>query len=87
MAPALVGRGVKHFGIAGIHMYFIEACVVRDMEHPTPILATVGGLVNAAVSAWAPNRTIGSNPHNVRIRGVHGNHANVFGIFEAHVRP
>ncbi len=28
MASTLVGRGIEHFGVAGIHMHFVEASVV-----------------------------------------------------------
>ncbi len=87
MASTLVGRGIEHFRVAGIHMHFVEACVVRHMEHAAPVLAAVRRLVDAAVAAGTPNRAIGSHPHDVGVAGVHGNHADVLRILEAHVGP
>ena len=77
MAPALVGRGEEQVGVPRVEVNFIEARVVRHVQHAAPGFAAVGGLVNPAFAAGTPERAVGRNPHDVGIFRVHGDHADM----------
>ena len=86
-ADPLVARRVQHVRIARIHGDVDEAGPVAHELHELPALATVGGLVEAALRAVLPRRAERSDVHDVRVRGMHDDPADVLRLLEAHGLP
>ena len=87
VAPALIGRRVEHIGVARVHVDLVDTGVVGDVEDAFPGGAAVGGLVDPALSAGPPQRSLRGHVDHVRVAGIDGDHADVLGILEAHVLP
>ena len=87
VAPALVGRGVEDIRVTRVQVDLVGPGVIGDVEHALPALAAVGGLVDPAVAARAPQRPLRGDIDHVRVPWVDGDHADVLGVVEADVLP
>ena len=56
-------------------------------QHLLPGLAAVGGLVEAAVAAGAPQRSLGGDVDDVRVARIDDDLADVLGVLQADVLP
>ena len=84
---ALVGGGEQHVGVARIEDDVGDAGVLADGQHLLPGLAAVGGLVQAAVAARPPERSLGGDVDDVGVARVDDDLADVLGLLQAHVLP
>ncbi len=66
----LVRRGEQHVGIERIHDHVADAGVLADVEDLVPRRAAVGGLVEAAIAAGAPQRPVGRDENDLRIARI-----------------
>ena len=64
-----------------------DAGVLVHVEDLPPGLATVGGLVDAALRAGRPDRAHGAHPEGVRIVRVQDDPVDLAGLLEAHELP
>jgi hypothetical protein len=87
LAEALVGARVEHVGIARIEHHLVDAGVVVHVQDAVPRLAAVGGLVEAAIAARAPQRALGSGVHHVAVARINCDLPDVLGVLEPDVRP
>src|SRR5262249_31476430 len=87
VAAALPGGGEHHVGVVRRLGNVGSAGVFADGEDGLPGLAAVGGFVEAAVAAGAPERTLRSDEDYVGIAGIDENPADVLALFESHVTP
>jgi hypothetical protein len=87
VAAALVGRGVQGVGIAGIHPHLVGAGVVIHVQDALPGVTAVGGLVQAAVAAGAPEWALGRDVDHVGVARIDGDAADVLGFGQADVGP
>jgi hypothetical protein len=62
---SLIGRGVQHLTVRGIHCQIVRARVVVDLQHLLPRFAAIRGLVHAAFPACAEERARGCDEHRV----------------------
>ena len=77
---ALVGRRVQHVGVARVEVDLADARVRATVEHGVPGPAAVGGLVQAAVAARRPQRSLGRHVDHVGVARVDADHADVLGL-------
>src|SRR5205085_5057846 len=84
---ALIRRGINCFRIIWIDYYVGDAGVLADVEDLVPGFAAVGRLVQAAVSAWSPQRPLRRHVNNVRIFRIDRDPPDVLGIFQANILP
>ena len=87
MTAALVGRGIKHVGIAGIEMHLTDAGVLVDVENALPAFSSIGAFVKPPFPAIRPQRPLRGHVDHRRIARVDPDHADVFGGLQAHVLP
>ena len=95
VAEALPARGVQDVRIARVHVDFGDAGVGvvlgRVAEAVTedllPVLAAVGGAVQAALAAGGPHGPLGRHEHDVGVAWIDGDHADVLARLEPHVLP
>src|SRR5262249_32982744 len=85
--PSLIRRSQEDVGIARVQGDIGDAGVFADVEDEVPGLAAVGRLVKAAVTSWAPKRSLGGDVDRVRIAGIDQDLPDVFRVFEADVFP
>src|SRR6266850_2224225 len=77
----------QNIGIAWIHDHVGNAGVLADLDEAGPILAAIGGFVEAAITAAFPQGSRGGDINNVAIARVDENFRNVLGLAQAHVVP
>ncbi len=87
LAPRLPQRGVHHGGVAGVHCEIHRAGPLVAIEHLAPCLATVGGLVHAALSVRGRVHPERRDPDGVAVGRVHADSGNVLRRREPHVSP
>ena len=85
--PALVGRGVEHLAIAGIHRHVDDAGVLVDELHLGPRRAAVGGLEHPALGVGTPQPPERRHVDGVGIHRIDNHAADVLRVAQAHVRP
>ena len=86
-ALPLPGRREQHIGIARVELDVVGAGPVIDLEDAIPGFAAVGGLVDAAIAALSPERTLRSDVHDIGVARIDDDAADVFALFEAEVLP
>ena len=87
VASALVGCGVQHVGVTGIHDDIDHAGVLVDLEHPVPGLATVDALVQTAVPARSPQWPHGRHEDDLPVLGMDDDLTDVQRPFQTDVLP
>ena len=87
MAPALVRGGVDRVRVARVEQDVGDPGLLADREHPGPGLAEVDALVDAALAAAAPERTVGRHPDDPRVARIDQDAADVLGLLEPHALP
>jgi hypothetical protein len=87
VALALVRHGVQHVGIPRIHVQLPTTRVIAGTQHVVPGLAAVGGLVDPAIATGLTVRTVGSDPHGVRILGVDHDLTDLLAFLETSLLP
>ncbi len=85
--PPLVGAGVHQVRVAGVHVDLVDAGVLVDVQHPPPGRAAVGGLVQPAIPARAPQRPLRRHEHDIRVPRVDRDHADVLRLLEPELVP
>ncbi len=83
----LVARRVHRVGIARVDPHLVDARVLGDVEDALPALAAVGRLVEAAVAAVGPERTLRGHEDLARVARVDDDPADVLRILQADVLP
>ena len=87
VAAALVCRGDDDARITRIELDVGDARVVADLEHLLPGLAAVRRLVEAAIAAGAPERPLRRHVHDVAVRRIDDDLADVLRGLEPDVLP
>ena len=87
VAAALVRRGDEDVGIARIETTSVTPVFSQIFSTCVPGLAAVGRLVEAAVAARRPERTLRRDVDGVGVARVDDDAADVLGALEADVRP
>ena len=87
MTAALMCAGIQDLAVAGVDVYFVKAGVFAHGQHRFPGLPSVGGFVDAPVTARRPQGTVRGHINDIGIGRVNGDHSDVFGILQSHVFP
>ena len=87
VTAALMRHRQQHVGVGRIHRDIADAGVLADLEDLRPVLAAVDRLVEPAVAARRPQRTVGGREHDVRIARIDDDAADVLGGLEAQIPP
>src|SRR4029078_4364952 len=83
----LIGRGVEHLVVPGVHHEFGCTCVLVDEEHVRPRHAAVGLLVNAAFFVRPPEVSLRRDVDDIVIHRVDDDARYVAGVSESHQLP
>ena len=83
--PALIHRRVQDLAVGRIHHDVVRAGVIVDLEHLRPGLAAVGGAVDAALAARAPQAPGGRHEHDVVVARVDDDPVDVLRGAKPHV--
>src|SRR5215831_10381940 len=87
MATPLICGRVKNVRIRRIQDYIIHACVLTDGQYGLPGLAAVRRFVEAAVSAWSPERSRGRDVHDLRVSRINDYAADVLRFLQPEIFP
>src|SRR5262245_26682425 len=87
MTTALIRRGVHHVRVSWIEHDVSDAGVLADLEHRLPRLAAIRSLIQAAVAARRPQRTLRRDPHDVGVARVDRHTADLLGPLETDAPP
>src|SRR2546429_429857 len=80
--------GEEHFGIAGTHgNHGAAGGKIRALKNFVPGFATVGGFVNSAIFAVAPELSGNAGENSVAVLGVDENFGDALGVVKTHVGP
>ena len=83
--PSLPGRGVDDVRVSRVEDHVADPGVVRNVEDMLPVGAPVGRLVEAAIAAGPPQRSLRGDPDGLAVARVEGDLADVFRLVEPHV--
>ena len=86
-AVMLPGGRVQHVGITRIDNHIGHAGPLAAAQGFLPGVAAVGGFVQAALAAFAPQRAVHRRPHRVRVLRVHDDRGDVLGVLQPLVGP
>ena len=86
-APALVGGGVEHLVVGGIHHQLGGAGFVVHVQRALPRETAVGGLVDAALAARRPQIAEGRHVHDVEVDGIDQDARDLLRRAQTHVLP
>jgi hypothetical protein len=87
MPPSLVGRGIKYIRIPRIDLDVGDPGVLVDAKRLRPVLAGIGGLVEAPLATGRPERPLGRHIDHVAVPWVDHDLADVLGGLEPHPLP
>src|SRR4026209_832008 len=83
----LVGDRVHRVGIARVEVDLGDPGALVDVEDAGPGLAPVARLVEPALAAGGPQRSLRRDVDHVRVARIDDDPAEVLGALEPHVRP
>src|SRR5438105_8299155 len=77
--PPLPRGGIDHIRVARVHRNVRYAGVFADVQNPFPAPSAVGRLVEPAVTARPPQRTLRRDVDDIRIPRIDRDPPNMFG--------
>src|SRR5262249_55124394 len=86
-SAALIRRRDDDVGVARVEDDVADTGVLGDLQHLVPGLAAVGRLVEAAIAAGRPERSLCGDVHRIAILRIDDDAPDVFGGFQADVGP
>ena len=87
ITESLPRHGIKHVRVSRIHVHFIDTGVVATAQNLLPALSAIDGLVQAALAAGGPQRSLRCNKDNVGVARIDPDHADVLGVLKTHSGP
>ena len=87
MPASLPRRGDQHVGIAGIDYHVGDTGALARREHRVPALAAVGGLVQSAVAAIGPERTLRRDVYHIAVARIDHDSRDVLRLLNPHLLP